>query len=51
MAGVISCTFCGKPDARPIHGITEISVCAQCLRTACREMLAELDECKRPSGN
>jgi hypothetical protein len=47
MAGADCCTFCGRPDGRPIHGMPEISVCGQCLRTACREMLAELNEANR----
>jgi hypothetical protein len=38
----ISCTFCGRPEGRPIHGLSEISVCDHCLRTACTEMLHEL---------
>lgn len=43
----IMCTFCGRPDGRPIHGLAEISVCDQCLRTACAEMLRELDTLHR----
>jgi hypothetical protein len=46
-APATSCTFCGRPDGRPIHGLAEISVCGQCLRTACTEMLHELDELHR----
>ena len=42
-----SCTFCGRLDGRPIHGLCEISVCDQCLRTACTEMLQELNELHR----
>ncbi|HEY8200382.1 MAG TPA: hypothetical protein VII47_03420 [Actinomycetota bacterium] len=42
-----SCTFCGRPDGRPIHGLSEISVCDRCLRTACGEMLHELNELDR----
>jgi hypothetical protein len=40
---ITSCTFCGRSEGRPIHGLAEISVCDQCLRTACAEMLQELD--------
>jgi hypothetical protein len=43
IAGAACCTFCGRPDGRPIHGMTEISVCARCLHTACKEMLTELN--------
>jgi hypothetical protein len=46
-APATSCTFCGRSGARPIHGLAEISVCDQCLRTACTEMLRELDELHR----
>jgi hypothetical protein len=46
-APAVSCTFCGRPDGRPIHGLAEISVCEQCLRTACTEMLKELDALHR----
>lgn len=41
-APAVSCTFCGRSDGRPIYGLAEISVCDQCLRTACGEMLKEL---------
>lgn len=47
MSGVAWCTFCGKPDGRPIQGIAEISVCEQCLCTACREILEDLDQFDR----
>jgi hypothetical protein len=41
IAGGAWCSFCGRHQARPIHGVPEISVCEECLRTACRELLEE----------
>jgi hypothetical protein len=42
VAGGVRCSFCGRPEARPIHGVPEVSVCEECLRSACKELLEEL---------
>ena len=42
IAGDPWCTFCGRPDASPIHGMPKVAVCEDCLRTACRDVLREM---------